>query len=159
MRQQKTPKGFAKHVLSLFLGAYAKTGNVTTAAEKVGFSRATAYRYRDADPDFAAAWDEARAEAGDRLKAEAIRRGVEGWDEPVFYQGEVCGHIRRYSDGMLGRLLEATLPEFRRRVDVSAKVQHTPIDMAAVEATNPKDATTTRNELLARHRMLEGSEN
>ncbi len=49
--------------------------------------------------------------AFDVLKDEAIRRGYEGWREPVFYQGHQCGTIRRYSDRLLMALLKLGKPE------------------------------------------------
>jgi hypothetical protein len=45
------------------------------------------------------------------LEFEARRRAVDGWLEPVFHKGEVIGHIHRYSDGLLLRLLAAHLPK------------------------------------------------
>jgi hypothetical protein len=42
------------------------------------------------------------------LEAEARRRAVQGWDEPVFHQGRKVGTIRKYSDRMLEILLKGT---------------------------------------------------
>jgi hypothetical protein len=43
----------------------------------------------------------------DALEREAWRRAVEGFDEPVHYQGEVVGYVKKYSDRMLELLLKA----------------------------------------------------
>jgi len=45
------------------------------------------------------------------LEDEAIRRGKDGIEEPVFYQGEVCGHVRKFSDVLLMFALKANRPE------------------------------------------------
>lgn len=67
---------------------------------------------------FAEAMTRAKEEADDRLETEALRRAVEGVDEPVFHKGKVCGKVRRYSDGLLQALLRANRPgKFRESVD------------------------------------------
>lgn len=93
-----------------FLAALAETGIVLHAAAAAGIQRNTAYNRRLNDPDFAAAWDEAIEDAADRLEQEARRRAYEGTDEPVFYRGEQCGAIRRYSDRLLEFLLKGMRP-------------------------------------------------
>ena len=99
-----------------FLAKLAETGNASEAAESVGFARKTMYRHRDSDEEFDTGWIAAQEEAYDKLEREAWRRGVEGVDEPVFYQGEVCGHVRRYSDNMLGTLLRGNRPKKYNRM-------------------------------------------
>ena len=56
---------------------------------------------------FAAAQDE----AAQLLEDEAVRRATEGVLEPVFYQGEECGAVRRYSDGLMQFLLRGFRPQ------------------------------------------------
>ena len=74
------------------------------------------YELRDNDATFAEEWDSAAEEGTDRLEDEALRRAVEGWEEPVYHQGVICGTIRRYSDGLLTMLLKARRPEkYRER--------------------------------------------
>ena len=94
-----------------FLDALRDTGNVTKAAESVGISRRAAYDHRQANADFAAQWEDAWEESTDKLEAEARRRAFAGVEEPVFYQGEKCGVIQRYSDTLLIFLLKAHRPE------------------------------------------------
>jgi hypothetical protein len=104
-----------------FLEVLRETANVSEAAKSAGVSRNCAYAHQKADPAFAAAWDDAVEIATDSLVAEARRRAVDGVEEPVFHKGEVCGHIRRYSDRMLEILLKAHRPaQFRENV----KVEH-----------------------------------
>lgn len=90
-----------------FLDALAQTCNVSESARQAGFSRRAAYDWRDADAEFAAAWDEAEQEAADKLEREAWRRAVEGTDKPVTFQGVITATYKEYSDKMLELLLKA----------------------------------------------------
>lgn len=94
-----------------FLELFRQTGNVTTAAEAIGLNRATPYKWREKDPEFAAAWDMAVEEAADRLEQEAWRRAVEGVEEPVYQGGKLVGKVRKYSDTLLIFLLKGNRPE------------------------------------------------
>jgi hypothetical protein len=98
---------------STFLAALEASGNVSASARRAGVGRATAYRHRQAESEFRSGWDQAIEVATDLLEGEARRRALEGWEEPVFYQGEICGHIRKYSDTLIMFLLKAYRPQFR----------------------------------------------
>lgn len=99
-----------------FLAAYNECGNITRAAEIAGVARQTHYDWMSDDEHYAAAFASATEHAADRLEQEARRRAVEGVDEPVFYKGEPCGTIRKYSDTLLIFLLKGVRPEkFRDR--------------------------------------------
>jgi hypothetical protein len=99
-----------------FLTALAETGNYKESAKLAGVSRMTAWRHKTSDPDFAQQCADAEQEAADLLEKEAWRRATEGTDEPVFYKGDKCGTIKRYSDNLLMFLLRGTRPEkYRER--------------------------------------------
>jgi hypothetical protein len=105
---------------STFLEALAQTGNVSAAAKAAGVGRQYAYERRAADPELAAAWDEALDVATDALEREARRRALEGCERPVFYKGDECGRIREYSDTLMIFLLKAHRPQkFRDNVDIN----------------------------------------
>jgi hypothetical protein len=97
-----------------FLRVLGLVGNIVAAATAAGVGRATAYRHRIADPDFAARWDEAIEDARDRLEAEAWRRAVHGTAhrKPIYYQGKLVGEEvwTEYSDTLLLALLRAAKP-------------------------------------------------
>jgi hypothetical protein len=95
----------------LFLAVLCDTCNVTKACEAIGERRATVYEWRKVDPDFATAWDEARAIGAEALEDEATRRAHDGVDEPVFYKGIETGSVRKYSDTLLIFLLKGAKPE------------------------------------------------
>jgi len=80
-----------------FLAAYAEVGTVTHAAELAGISRTSHYQWME-NPEYVEKFREAEKQACDRLEQEVRRRAVEGVLEPVFYQGEQCGTVRKYSD-------------------------------------------------------------
>ena len=101
-----------------FLKALTETCNVTAAARQIGMSRRAMYDRRDADTEFAEAWDDAIDQAVDALEEEVRRRALKGVQEPVFHNGKKCGSITRYSDTLAMFLLRAHHPEkYRERFD------------------------------------------
>jgi hypothetical protein len=67
---------------------------------------------------YAAEFADAHEHACDSLEVEARWRATDGVDEPVFYKGEVCGTVRRYSDTQLIFLLKGAMPEkYKDRVE------------------------------------------
>lgn len=128
-----------------FIEALATSGNITVAARSVPVDRRTVQRAYKEDPDFAAAWDDAKDNAVDLLVAEARRRAVVGVDKPVIHQGQLMYRqgpdgqllldregnpiplvIKQYSDTLLIFLLKGALPATYRdnvRVDHSGEVK------------------------------------
>lgn len=94
-----------------FLEILKQTGNVSEAARSVGIGRRLWYLCKNSDEKFAEEWESAVEIGTDALEAEARRRAYKGVLEPVFYKGEKCGHIRRYSDTLLIFLLKGARPE------------------------------------------------
>lgn len=95
---------------------------VRTASAMAGYARRSVYRWRLQDTAFAALWTDALQMAGDLLEEEADRRGRDGYDVPVFYEGETCGTKRKYADGLLLARLKAIRPEqYRQRMAASAE--------------------------------------
>lgn len=64
------------HARETFLSVFRETCNVSEAVRAAGVGRRTVYDWRDADPVFAAAWDEAEEEAVDALEAAARQRAM-----------------------------------------------------------------------------------
>lgn len=104
-----------------FLSIFSEVGRFSHSARAVASTEA-AYRYFEERCDgFRNACEDAYSEFQDKLHSEALSRAVDGWDEPVFYQGQKVGYIRRKSDKLMELMLKAHLPEkFRDRVDVNA---------------------------------------
>ena len=104
-----------------FLRCLSEGKSVTFAANAIGVDRSQVYQWQHANPDFKAEWESALQAGTDKLEDEAWRRAHDGVDEPVFYQGQTCGVIRRYSDTLLIFTLKARRPEkFRDNVNISA---------------------------------------
>lgn len=102
--------------LNKFLDALAQCGNVTQSCEIADFTTVTAYRHYKNNPEFAKAWDEAAKIGARALEDEARRRGFQGWEEPVFYEGEQVASVRKFSDTLLIFILKAHFPEkYRER--------------------------------------------
>ena len=113
-RTSRTPEK-----IGLFCDALAQGSSVSAACSAARIGRRTAYDWRHEDGAFAAAWDEAVEAGTDYLEDEAKRRAAQGVDEPVFYQGEQCGAVRKYSDTLLIFMLKARRPEkYRERANV-----------------------------------------
>lgn len=89
-------------------------GNVA-ALRQVGLrgTRGELRKLLDGDVDLAEELREARGYGNTQIRNELFRRAIEGVDEPVFHQGEIVGHVRRYSDRLLAKMADAYLPEFR----------------------------------------------
>ena len=95
----------------VFLEALTETFNISEAARRARVSRSNVQTEYKVNALFRQAWDNAIAEAKERAVGELYRRAVLGWNEPVFYQGEERGTIRKYSDGLLQFFLKHNLHE------------------------------------------------
>lgn len=107
-----------------FLTALRVGDSVIASARLAGVSRAVVYQHKAANPGFAAAWEEAEAEGVDYLVDRYERaldtRAVDGWLEPVFWQGQVAGAKRKFSDTLLLARLRALAPhKYRDNVDIT----------------------------------------
>ena len=81
-----------------YLAALRELPVMKHACEVVGIDRTTAWRAREADPDFADAEREAMEEGVDKAEQEAFRRGVVGFEEPVVDKGRLAYRYERYVD-------------------------------------------------------------
>ena len=140
-----------KATMDRILDALRDGASITMAAEAAGTSRQQIRLWREHHEDFAAAFQDAYDAGTDRLEDEAVRRGSEGWDEPVFQKGEEVGQVRRYSDALLLRTLEARRPE---RWRANSRVEHAgdgggPI---AVDLRGLRDVLASRLDALAERR-------
>jgi hypothetical protein len=122
MSGQVTPFGAKK---GAFLAAYRETGNIRLACIAAQISRSSHYRWLEQSLDYAEDFEQAKKDAVDVLEAEARRRAVEGWEEPVgWYKGQAGGTVRRYSDTLLIFLLKGAAPrKYRERMEVSGALK------------------------------------
>ena len=109
----------------LFLEAYAEQANVLLAARAAGVSRQMVYIWLEHDEDFFFAFNQAKEDAKDVLRAEIYRRGHDGVEERVFQQGMLIDVVRKYSDTLLIFHAKALMPEYREKqqLDVTNHMQ------------------------------------
>jgi Homeodomain-like domain len=108
-----------------FLAALRKHVTVTRACEAVGIHRSSVYRWRDEDPEFAAAFQD----VDDRNVEEA---------EAVLYEMAVTGHPKRVYDKD-GNLLEEYTVRDPKLLEFFLKARRPNVyrDRATVEHTGP----------------------
>lgn len=124
-----------------FLRVLATGASIYKAARAAGVGRSTVYEWREADEYFRARWDDAVESGSDLMEDEAIRRGMSGIDKPVYYQGEVCGEVKEYSDTLLIFQLKARRREkYSEKIDqtVTGRVTVETVSYAPVEDAEPK---------------------
>jgi hypothetical protein len=93
-----------------FLQCFEETGNISKSAEIAGINRRDHYDWLKNDEKYVDAFAKSAQIAGDSLEAEGFKRALEGWEEPVFYQGEQTATIRKFSDTLLIFLLKGAKP-------------------------------------------------
>lgn len=113
-----------------FLKAYALSANLSKAARDAGIVRDLHYQWMREDPFYPDLFEQCRREAAQSLEDEAVRRGKEGIEQPVIYQGKVCYEdiidpetgevtgsrkliVREYSDALLKMVLTKFDPSYR----------------------------------------------
>lgn len=106
-----------------FLEELAKHGGIMRAAEKAEIAYNSLLNHRKKCPLFDSAVLRAQKRFGESLESEAYRRAVEGTKRPVYYKGEVVGHILEFSDRMLELLLKKNVPEFREKVTADVNIR------------------------------------
>lgn len=98
-----------------FLKALDKArGNVSDACDVIGIGRTAAYKWKAEDEVFRVEWDDVVDKHTDALESKVYERAFDGWQEPVFYQGEETGSITKFSDSNAQFLLRARRPNVYR---------------------------------------------
>lgn len=121
-KERDPPSGgqWAEPWMGKFIGHLANGGTVAAACELCVIGRATVYRHRQKDEDFAVAWADAEEESTEKLEEEAFRRAFKGVEKPVHYEGRRIDFVTEYSDTMLIFLLKARKPlTYRDRIDLN----------------------------------------
>lgn len=90
-----------------FCDALEEQPNVSRACKQAGVSRGEVYATRKEDPEFAARWDDSLALGINSLEDTALDLAQNGWEQPVFQNGMLVGHVRKYDTKLMVTLLKA----------------------------------------------------
>jgi hypothetical protein len=88
-------------------------GDWLSAAKSCGLSLMFVRQWVKDDPIAASTLTEAEAVGVQGLYSAAVKRAVEGYEEDVYYKGDVCGQKTVYSDSLLTTLLKGKLEAFK----------------------------------------------
>ena len=80
-------------------------------AEAAGIDRDYHYYWLKSDENYRLAFEQARQMAGDKAEDEVVRRGIEGFDHPIIYEGKITGTYKAYSDNLAMFFLKGLRPE------------------------------------------------
>ena len=89
-------------------------GDFHASARRAGVSVDFVTNWIKDDPEAAKQIEEAQRVGYMALESAAIQRGVHGVEKAVYYKGEVVGTETQYSDALLGKLMEARLPAYKK---------------------------------------------
>jgi len=115
---QRHKKGQEIPPRDVFIRAVSEGNTVTDAARAAGVNRATPYRWKEQDPEFGEAWEDARNECVDLLEGEAKRRALAGSDTLLIFL------LKSYRPEVFGERVRQTIDqktEVRTMPDVAAR--------------------------------------
>ena len=117
--------------------------NKTDAGKMVGRTAPVLSAFCNRDAELKTALEQAWAQGAEYLIEEARRRGVDGWEEPVFQGGKQVGTVRKYDSNLLMFSIKGRRPEFKEnpKIDIS--------NMLAVKFEDRSAALTEMWEVLS----------
>ncbi len=96
---------------------FETAANITRSCEAAGITRMCFYGWKD-DPEFLAAYEIAWQQGYDVMEEICRNRAFSGFLEPVFYKGDIVGHVKKFSDPLAMFLMKGNKAEkFRDRVE------------------------------------------
>jgi hypothetical protein len=101
---------------SKFLEALSSEPNIAGACRTAEIGRTTAYDHRHADPEFAAAWQEALDESVDELVGSCYRRAMKDSDTLAIFLLK-CHRPEVYGDRQQTDLRVSAAPDFLAALD------------------------------------------
>jgi hypothetical protein len=129
-----------------FLAALRELPVIKHACVAVGIDRTTAWRTRKSDEAFAEAWDAAMEEGIDRAEAEAFRRAVVGFEEPVIDRGRLAYRYERYLDEEGAEHYRLLLDEHGQPIPLTVR-KHSDVLLGLVLKGRRKSVYAERKEL------------
>ena len=129
--------------MELFFVSFREHGTQNPACIAANLHRSTVTEWLRADVDgFRDRYREAQKDVNDRVEREIVRRGVEGYEEPVFQGGKQVGTIRKFDSRMLELYLKRHLPEYKESFTVDHNVSG---GIMAVPQVESKEEWERRN--------------
>ena len=95
-----------------FLIEYSDHWSVLKAAESSGVSALRHYEWQRKDEEYEKWFDIIERMINDRIREEAVRRGVKGTKKGIYHRGECIATETEYSDTLLKGVLAARCPEY-----------------------------------------------
>jgi hypothetical protein len=105
-----------------FLKELEKTGNLQSAAAHVDITPSAIYTAARKDQRFKDSIELARHKASHAIETELRRRGIEGYEEKVFFQGEQIGTQTRYSDRLLELLAKGNMEKYGKTSEFGVNI-------------------------------------
>ena len=122
-----------------FLESLSNHGIVTRASEEANIGVARVWREHKNNPKFAALFDEARSIGLRRCIDEAVRRGADGFDEPIYQGGELVGYKKKYSDQLLQFVIQANFDKYKNRNELTVEGGKNPLKNETVLSLDTLD--------------------
>ena len=117
---------FTPDVVERYLAQLRACGRHAESAHAAGISPNVIRIHQRDDPNFFQQCQEATAEYIESIDREVARRGVEGYDRIIYYQGVMIGTERVYSDALLLAHAKAHHPAYGDRSKVEMQVSAAP---------------------------------
>jgi len=112
--------GISATELDIFCKELETHGSVPAAARAIGRTSKDILTIRKDQVHIDERIIDSLDQAAAKLEKEAMRRAVDGVEEPVYYQGERVDSITKFSDPLLKTMLQANLPDkYRDRIDAN----------------------------------------
>jgi hypothetical protein len=133
------------------LRAFCEVGRIREACKRGKLDYDLHYYWLKTDESYAAAFEQARQISGDRMEDEVVRRGIDGFDHPVIYEGKITGSYKAYSDNLAMFFLKGLRPEKYRdnqsgitftgptQINITIKDQSQNLSIAAQDLVTPAE--------------------
>jgi hypothetical protein len=108
--------------ITKILNEIALTGVMYKACIATGVSPLQFLRLRKENNALELLASEAKEIYREHISQVVHHRAIEGWEEPVFYQGREVGTVRKYSDRLLEMQARRHIPEYRESTQMDVNV-------------------------------------
>jgi hypothetical protein len=122
----------------IFLSTYRKTGALQKSCSAAGITKRSLEAFTNSikGEDFADAFQNALEEWQETIEAEISRRAIEGVDKGVYFKGVLMDTEKEYSDSLLIKMAESTIPKYSKKLEIDMK---TPIQVVINRFTDEEE--------------------